>query len=442
MNPQELGQLLAYGRELDGVEFKVACARDDKTKFPEIVRAVLAMSNRSGGGKIIIGKKEKDPQSRLGLDAKQLKSWADPDIVREAINEYADPPAQFTVETVQHGGATYIVLAVVEFADLPVLCRKDLSVAGKSQLVRGACYVRPRKKIASMPVCSQEDMRALLDLAIAKGLRRFVSTVERARIHVSIQDDPLDLPFFEREADEFRSSAEAKRVKELGVRGCWEIRIHPGDFDATRVLNVDWLAEILRSHHVTVRGIEFPRHGRDLAKRAANYVEHSMLLPHAQAVAWRLHKSGQFIQICQIETDWSLHFVRSLPRRWPIGAPRPPEVGTVLNVREVLWLMTEASEFAGKLATSRAGGPMMHIAVNVNGLEGRKLMLTGDDGVVPAETLMRTNVKTFGVKMRAEELLMDGMTKVVGRDLAMNIFQLFGWQPASDLLEGLQQPPR
>lgn len=77
MTPDELGQMLQSDHETNGVEFKGPCARTEKYPFAKIVRAVLGMSNRRDGGKVVVGVAE-DAEKTLkpvGLTPKQLTTW-------------------------------------------------------------------------------------------------------------------------------------------------------------------------------------------------------------------------------------------------------------------------------------------------------------------------------------------------------------------------------
>ena len=96
------------------------------------------------------------------------------DDLADQVARYADPSASFVMEVKEYDGNSYLVIEVEEFSDIPVLCKKSYD----NVLQDGACYVRLRRKPETSAIPTQADMRDLLDLAIEKGVIRFL---ERAR---------------------------------------------------------------------------------------------------------------------------------------------------------------------------------------------------------------------------------------------------------------------
>lgn len=89
MTQQELQDATALG-ETPSIEFKSARSRGDRS-FPEVVRAVLGMANRRGGGTVVIGVENNG--TIQGLTAAQVATWTRPDEVvdreRDAGTHYA-----------------------------------------------------------------------------------------------------------------------------------------------------------------------------------------------------------------------------------------------------------------------------------------------------------------------------------------------------------------
>lgn len=167
MSPDELRQLIALGREFHGIEYKCAGHFSDKTFRATLVRAILAMANRAGGGMVVVGVGElAGTQLEIeGLSDEQRTSWTDFDSVSDSINSYADPHVEVTLEEVLLGTKALLVFKIAEFEQTPVLCKKDC----QGKLRNGACYVRGRNKPESIDVPTYTDMRELLDLAIQKA---------------------------------------------------------------------------------------------------------------------------------------------------------------------------------------------------------------------------------------------------------------------------------
>ena len=201
MTPDEFAQLLALGHETHGIEFKGPCARTDKPKLAKIVRAVLGMANRRDGGRVVLGVEEDGKKLEpVGLSQDQLDTW-DHDGVAGVVAGYADPFVNLTTKIVEHGGNRFVVLTVVEFEEVPVLCKKDYP----DVLVQGACYVRRLGSPGTSEIPTQAEMRDLLAMATEKGVRKFFQQVHRAGIDLSgIRVPPDDARLFDQQRGDFR----------------------------------------------------------------------------------------------------------------------------------------------------------------------------------------------------------------------------------------------
>lgn len=139
-----------------------------------MVKAVLAMANRQGGGVVVIGVEDAGNSIHpMGLSSADLETWTY-DRVADQIARYADPSVSFDMEPRVYNDSIFIVITVEEFAQIPVLCKR----AFDNVLWDGACYVRTLRKPETSEIPNQTEMRELLDLAIDKGVARFL---ERAR---------------------------------------------------------------------------------------------------------------------------------------------------------------------------------------------------------------------------------------------------------------------
>jgi predicted HTH transcriptional regulator len=179
----EFETILERGHETQGVEFKAPGNRRNQGFLGGVTRAILGMANRRGGGLVIIGV-ETDQESidPVGLDDDQASSWLQFDSLSAAVNEYATPSVRFDVESQHRLGNTFIIIRVYEFDEIPILCRKDLHAPRRRDLIlrRGACYVRSHHKPETSELPSEQEMREVLELAIDKGLRKFVARARDA----------------------------------------------------------------------------------------------------------------------------------------------------------------------------------------------------------------------------------------------------------------------
>jgi predicted HTH transcriptional regulator len=183
MTEEEFMELLSYGREQRGVEFKGPGSKTgNKQLFAKVVRAVLSMANNRNGGLVIIGVAEDEHGKPVpsGISELDLATW-DYDEIADSFAQYADPSINFDTEIVEFKGNKFIVINVHEFEDIPILCKKEY----QGVLREGACYIRTRRKPETAEIPTQTEMRDLLDLAIIKNIRKYLSIAYTAGLEVS-----------------------------------------------------------------------------------------------------------------------------------------------------------------------------------------------------------------------------------------------------------------
>ena len=191
MNEQEFKEMLAYGREQSGVEYKGPGSRTgNKQLFAKVIRATLSMANHRNGGLVVIGVEEGADGILIptGLSEADLATWSVYDDLADAISRYADPHVNFELEVVIFNERKFVIIRVLEFDDVPVLCKRDYPEV----LREGACYVRTRRKPETAEIPTQAEMRDLLELATVKALRRYISVAHAAGFELtelSKQDD-------------------------------------------------------------------------------------------------------------------------------------------------------------------------------------------------------------------------------------------------------------
>ena len=174
-------EIMGLDHELNGVEFKSPGPMTNRQLVMQVIKAILGMSNRRDGGTIIIGVGDNQGVlNPIGLLPSDLSEWTY-DALSDRVANYADPNSTFTLEKREYEGSSYVVLAVEEFSDVPVLCKRDYD----DLLRAGACYVRPRRKPETTEIPTQADMRDLLDLAIEKGVTRFLERARRVGLFIS-----------------------------------------------------------------------------------------------------------------------------------------------------------------------------------------------------------------------------------------------------------------
>ena len=154
-------------REARSLEFKRGLAWNEIKHT--VTKAVLAMSNLEGGGRIVIGVDRNDNggHTMAGM-GKEVSQTFREDEVSEFVNKYADPPVQVRIQGVSQEGRYFVVIDVPEFDHQPILCKKDLDKEGKKHLESGRLYYRPKGGIKSTSRITHQDLRDLLDFAVVK----------------------------------------------------------------------------------------------------------------------------------------------------------------------------------------------------------------------------------------------------------------------------------
>jgi predicted HTH transcriptional regulator len=182
MTKEELAAAISLGHEQRGLEFKGPGLQTDKQLMMKVARAVLGMANRRDGGRVIIGVVDDDGGlDPVGLNVDHLRTWTYDD-VSATVARYADPMVSFGITNViDDDGRTFVILRVEEFRDIPILCKKGFTDEQNRVLLRdGACYVRSWRKPETSEIPTHEEMRELIDIAVDKKLREFVSRAQTA----------------------------------------------------------------------------------------------------------------------------------------------------------------------------------------------------------------------------------------------------------------------
>lgn len=188
LTDRELAEYLDIGTEFRGVEFKPSRPVTDRRAIARIAIAALGMSNRRDGGTIIIGVEDENNTLRpTGVDPQYLPGWNHNDLSAK-LAEYADPYITFELQQLTLSDATFVVLNVDEFDEIPVLARREF----EGIIRRGALYVRSFGKPETTEVPTQAEMRELLDLATSKSVRRLLRDAQAAGLLDSLESRDVE----------------------------------------------------------------------------------------------------------------------------------------------------------------------------------------------------------------------------------------------------------
>lgn len=426
MTEEQFAELIAFGREQPGVEFKGPGVRTDKHFLAKVIRAVIGMANRRDGGLVVVGVEERGGRLEpTGLSAEQLSTWAY-DHFADKVATYADPNVSFDLETVVFGGNNFLAIHVREFDEIPVLCKKDYP----DVLRDGACYVRTRRKPETAEARSHVDMRELLDLATEKSLRKFLRRAHAVGINVSESAAVAD----QKEFEEQLGGLDIPLAEKIRSRGYWRVVIRPQDFRRDRVENIARLFPLVRDASVQLRGWDFPHIDLKRPPRIdREWVGQEYDWEH-YVEGWRMCRSGQFLFLGGIPEDW-----RDQSSLWPPdGSWRPV---TRLPAVDALYSYTEVFEFAARLALTEAGSDWMRVEITVSGLRGRSLAADpqSDFSSLPAaEATVDELPLVYDVSR--EDLVARPREFAAGA--SAELFRRFNVDPPQDLLRGMQEDLR
>src|SRR5574341_148406 len=165
MMSQQLLDLVFHGREERNLEYKPSLSWSDRSVQDKTAKSAMALANIRDGGAIVFGVAQQgDDFVPVGMTPNDAASFNNDDVIAY-VNKYADPYVELSVSQVTtEEGKRFVVIQVREFAEIPVVCKRD----GTERLTKGAIYIRTRRMPETAVVPSQTEMRELVELAVEK----------------------------------------------------------------------------------------------------------------------------------------------------------------------------------------------------------------------------------------------------------------------------------
>ena len=364
MIENEFEQLLSFNHELLSVEFKGPGLASDRDFFAKILKASIRMSNMRGGGTIIIGVDEDKANHKFvptGLSEVQITSWSFDNII-DQFAKYTEPVINFKLEIFDFKGKNFIILHIQEFEHIPVICKADYGTTGGKNIINeGAILLKSQGKPESKDKLSYVEMRNLLDLAIEKGVQRFVSQANGAGLIMLNKDQK-----FSEQLKDF----EGPVLDKIRKRGYWNVIIRPSNFSQYLIPNVSDLSQIIGKATVTFSYDEFPIMGFKPSPPGQDWIKVDVE-DLATLAQWQFFQSGLFISTFGITEDW---FEYSLSEQHKTIKP-----GTILLIERVLLRAKQIFSFAANLALNETynRGSDIHVEINLTKLTERSLISFG-----------------------------------------------------------------
>ena len=171
--------IFEYENETPYLEYKESVCWEEKNKREEIIQTILGMSNIRDGGVIVIGVKEVNTTAgkryvREGMLEDHYESFNE-DRMRDAVRNYAEPFATFDIVKKVCNNKKFVVVAVKEFDEVPVICKKT---GTSNNLKEGQIYIRPKSGVVSTrKIQTYPEMKEIIELAAFKQIRKYQQVI-------------------------------------------------------------------------------------------------------------------------------------------------------------------------------------------------------------------------------------------------------------------------
>lgn len=343
---ENVRELLRRPIELRNIEFKESQPWAElKLK---IVKACLALSNIQDGGFLIVGVAEtKGRFESIGLTPEHEATY-EPDKVTEYVNRFADPNIPLRVQFVEFSGKRFLAIQVPEFLDVPVICKRSYD----KELRHGAIYVRSTRKPESAEISSQVDMRHLINLAVNKGLKKFVATARAAGLSLDVRDESERVDSFGSQLPQL-----AQLDPELTRQPHWLTVIHPAHRES---LSLDECWDRVARSQVSLRVQPFPFVQEETRRQGRDWVgcdDRS----DSSTDSWRACPSGLFVH------------AGTLRDAMTGSSDAPPSQARTLSVVGAIFAVTERFEFASRLALDAGWADSVRVSMSLVGINEMRL---------------------------------------------------------------------
>ena len=223
-------------------------------------------------------------------------------------------------------------------------------------------------------------------------------------------------------------------LEKIRLRGHYRVVIRPCTFDAARIPNISSLYPIVERAAVELRGWDFPH----IERPPRPHIDIDWVGQESEwqcyLEVWRLYKSGQFVDMSGIASDWLDHASwRQPPEGW--------KPGTHLGILDTIYLFSEVFEFAARLALTEAGDDLMHIEVTLRGLRGRFLEMD-DPRRWPVYHQQAASIDELPYLHDVQRADLVARPNELAVAPTLEVFRRFGWDPTEDLIRDMQTKRR
>lgn len=403
MKIKELEELLEAGIESQRLEFKESC----EWNINKFAKDIMALANVKGGGYIIVGIKEtKDGFRREGIRKEHMDTY-DIDIMKDQMIAFADPSVNFRIHKLSDkNGKNYLIIEVQEFADIPVICKKNSSDTHRATIYYRNTDGRPE----SAPISNSYDLRNLIELATVKMLRR--------KKELGFKAELSEIEKYDEELRDFDEDI----IKKIKERGFWKILFRPRIYKE-RIKDLADCRKILERNYVLYRGWDFPHMPDELYPGDRYYEAWVDWGIHKEI--WRFYQSGQFISLRGLWEDWDDEALFMRTKRY--GSDRR------LGVLHTIYQVTEIFEFLSGLAREGIYQEGVLVFIGLYDIYQRQLWIE-DSSRVPFIVPRKTAAKYIEYDKEYSENEIKEASLDLSTEVILYIFKRFDWQPPRGLI--------
>jgi hypothetical protein len=389
---------------------------DNLTKY-KLTKAILAMSNIEYGGKIILGIEQLNNSFVLeGMNPSDLLSF-NYDEMSAFVSKFADPYVKFSMKIIDNENnkeKKFLLLNVEPFVLTPVTCKKDSDPGdAKSRLKKGVIYTRTTRIPESAEVSSVNELREIIDIAVDRGVRRFIQMAQNNQLFNLTEISNLNRKNIVKTRLQELQQANKSVFENIEKKGYWSVIASPFEFSEENI-ELSRCKEIVEASVVEFRNYNYPHFSQNCAEilRGINFVEWScdinpgMNYQSTPKSIWRFYQNGNFINYFSMLGDY-----------WTDNPKNP------IVLRELIYTITEVFCFLSRMTSREAFQGKTNLSIVLHNIENRELRLESPEYVLSHYTLPM-NELPYSIDTELASLI--GNWKELAVDCVVWILQRFG----------------
>lgn len=424
LSDAELKELLALKTETRNLDCKTSFSWDraDHDEKCELVKDILAFLNTQDGGRIVVGVQD-DTLEAIGMEDADFSSF-DTTKVNDFLHRYTDPQSSCEVQKLTVSGLKFVVINVLEFKDIPIICKKAANSSkdsSKTILKLGGVYIRT-EKATSVLVPTSEEMRDLVNRAILKRSDQLLSTI-RTLLKGNPPAEETEIKQYDREIREAREYFKEVLPKDFEEHGYWEVISMPQTYSRERVPSITAVYKSLEESEVSLRGWNFPHFDRETKSNFSDGRQsHTAFMHHVEA--HRAYQSGLFV--------WRSSY-------WENFSDFAKHHGKVLSFVNVIYTVTEFLLFFKRYYERISPDASVRVAIEMTDITDRALVST-DWASSPIFGTLAARVPGLVIEKDYSVSELRASAEEIAISIVQKIFEVFNWNaPDANMIRGWQQ---